>query len=274
MTATRPAAASGRISGLGLDMANTIGSVAILRRSSAVMRSGALTPMKTSAPGRTSERVPLICSGLVISEKRRFTSLRSVRPRWMAPWRSVATMLWTPAFIRILAMATPAAPAPAITTRMSPMCLPTILRAFSRAARVTTAVPCWSSWNTGMSSRASRRSSISKQEGAAMSSRLMPPNTGAMRTTVSTMASTRSWSGMSAGPTSRQMGKPSTPAKFLNSRALPSITGRAASGPMSPSPRTAVPSVTMATMFFLMVSSCTRSGRCSISVQTRATPGV
>ena len=71
-----------------------------------------------------------------------------------------------------------------------------------------------------------------------------------------------------------QMGKPSTPAKFLNRSALPSITGSEASGPMLPRPSTAVPSVTMATVFFLMVSSWTRSGLISISVQMRATPGV
>ncbi len=71
-----------------------------------------------------------------------------------------------------------------------------------------------------------------------------------------------------------QIGNPSTPAKFLNSSALPSITGRAALGPMSPRPSTAVPSVTMATVFFLIVSSWTRSGCSSIAVHTRATPGV
>ena len=48
------------------------------------------------------------------------------------------------------------------------------------AARTTTAVPCWSSWNTGMSSSRRSRSSTSKQAGAAMSSRLMPPNPGAI----------------------------------------------------------------------------------------------
>ena len=44
------------------------------------------------------------------------------------------------------------------------------------------------------------------------------------------------------------------PANSLNSIALPSITGIAASGPMSPRPSTAVPSVTTATVFCLMVS--------------------
>ncbi len=60
----------------------------------------------------------------------------------MAPLRSHATTLVTPAFMRILAMATPAAPAPAITTRTSVNDLPTILSEFSSAASVTTAVPC------------------------------------------------------------------------------------------------------------------------------------
>ena len=45
------------------------------------------------------------------------------------------------------------------------------------------------------------------------------------------------------------MGKASTSAKALNSIALPSITGSPASGPISPRPSTAVPSVTTATRF-------------------------
>jgi hypothetical protein len=51
----------------------------------------------------------------------------------------------------------------------------------------------------------------------------------------------------------RQTGHASTSPNSLNRIALPSITGRAASGPMSPSPSTAVPSVTTATAFFLIV---------------------
>lgn len=75
--------------------------------------------------------------------------------------------------------------------------------------------------------------------GALMSSRLMPPNDGASLTTVSTIAS--------GSVQSMQIGTASTPANSLKSRALPSITGMAAAGPMSPSPRTAVPSETTAT---------------------------
>ena len=47
---------------------------------------------------------------------------------------------------------------------------------------------------------------------------------------------------------SRQIGTASTPPNCLNSTALPSITGIAAFGPMSPRPSTAVPSVTIATV--------------------------
>ena len=43
---------------------------------------------------------------------------------------------------------------------------------------------------------------------------------------------------------------------------------------MSPRPSTAVPSLTMATVFFLMVSSWASSGSASIALHTRATPGV
>jgi hypothetical protein len=51
----------------------------------------------------------------------------------------------------------------------------------------------------------------------------------------------------------RQRGKASTPANDLKMRALPSITGWAPLGPISPSPSTAEPSETTATVFCLMV---------------------
>jgi hypothetical protein len=90
---------------------------------------------------------------------------------------------------RIAAIATPAAPAPLITTLTSARPLPTTRTALRSAARTTTAVPCWSSWNTGRSRRSCRRRSISKQRGALMSSRFTPPNVGASRATVSTISS-------------------------------------------------------------------------------------
>jgi hypothetical protein len=99
-----------------------------------------------------------------------------------------------------------------------------------------------------------------------MSSRLMPPNTGASSCTVRTISS--------GSFVARQTGQASTPPNSLKRIALPSITGRAASGPMSPSPRTAVPSVTTATAFCFTVRLQTFSGSSAIALEIRATPGV
>ena len=98
-----------------------------------------------------------------------------------------------------------------------------------------------------MSQRSFSFRSISKHRGAEMSSRLMPPKDPASRAMVLTISST------SLLRTHRGMA--STPPKALNSTHLPSITGIPASGPMSPRPRTAVPSVTTATVFHRRVSS-------------------
>ena len=117
-----------------------------------------------------------------------------------------------------------------------------------------------------MSSSSTSRASISKQRGDEMSSRLIPPNVGAIAFTVAMISS--------VSLVSRQIGKASTSANSLNSTALPSITGMAASGPMSPRPSTAVPSDTTATLFFLIVYSQARSRSRSMSRHTRATPGV
>ena len=117
-----------------------------------------------------------------------------------------------------------------------------------------------------MSSSSISRRSISKQRGEAMSSRLMPPKLGAIALTIATISST--------SVVSRQIGNASTSANSLKRTALPSITGIAASGPMSPRPSTAVPSETTATVFFLIVYSNALSRSALISMQTRATPGV
>ena len=151
----------------------------------------------------------------------------------------------TPAAIKVLVIATPAAPAPLITMRRLAKRRPSSLAALRRAANVTTAVPCWSSWKTGMSSSASSRRSISKQRGALMSSRLIPPNDGAIALTAAMMPSTSC--------VSRQIGIESTPPNCLNRMALPSMTGIAALGPMLPRPSTALPSVTTATVLAVQV---------------------
>ena len=104
-----------------------------------------------------------------------------VRPRCRTPSRSTPTMSPTPTSASSRAHATPAAPVPTTVTVMSASARPTTRAALSAAASTTIAVPCWSSWNTGMSTASCSRRSISKHAGAAMSSRLMPPNVGAMR---------------------------------------------------------------------------------------------
>ena len=162
--------------------------------------------------------------------------------------------------------ATPAAPAPATTTRRSEIGRPTTFAALRSAASTTIAVPCWSSCMTGMSSRSRSRSSISKHRGALMSSRLMPPNDGAMAATASTIAST--------SLVDSTIGTADSPPNSLNRQALPSITGSEAAGPMSPRPSTAEPSDTTATTRGAQVNRRASSGSAAIALDTRATPGV
>ncbi len=184
----------------------------------------------------------------------------------IAPLRLHRIMFLKPACIMSFAIATPAAPAPDITVFVSPGFLFTILSAFFSPARATTAVPCWSSWKIGMSQHFFSFCSISKQRGAAMSSRLMPPKLPASRLTVFTISSV-SFERMHSGIASISP-------KLLNSTHLPSITGIPASGPMSPSPSTAVPSVTTATVFHRLVSENDSSLSCCIARHGAATPGV
>ena len=61
------------------------------------------------------------------------------------------------------------------------------------------------------------------------------------------------WTISSGSLVRRQIGNASTPPNSLNRTALPSITGIAASGPMSPRPSTALPSETTATVLRLIV---------------------
>ena len=74
--------------------------------------------------------------------------------------------------------AMPAAPAPLQTSLADFMSRPVISSALISPAVAMIAVPCWSSWNTGMSISSRSRCSMMKQSGALMSSRLMPPNDG------------------------------------------------------------------------------------------------
>ena len=132
-----------------------------------------------------------------------------------------------------------AAPAPFTTSLVSRNSRPVRWQALISPAAATMAVPCWSSWNTGMSISSRSRCSITKHSGALMSSRLMPPKPARKRTAFTT-------SSTSSESISRSM--PSMSAKRLNSAILPSITGFAATAPRLPRPSTAVPFDTTATM--------------------------
>ncbi len=108
-------------------------------------------------------------------------------------------------------------------------------------------------------------SSISKQSGALMSSRLMPPKVGSSGRTTSI--------NFCGSVSSTSMSMASIPANFLNRTALPSITGLEASAPMFPRPRTAVPLEITATRLPRDVYAVTFSGSAAISSQGAATPG-
>ena len=134
-----------------------------------------------------------------------------------------------------------AEPAPEMTIFTSSIFLPANSTAFNKAADEIIAVPCWSSCITGIFNSSTKRLSISKDSGALMSSRLIPPKVGEIFFTVAMNSS------MSFVPTS--ISKTSISAKILNNKPFPSITGFEASGPISPKPKTAVPFEITATKF-------------------------
>ncbi len=82
--------------------------------------------------------------------------------------------------------ASAAAPAPDVTSFTCSRDLPTRRRPLRIAAPTMIAVPCWSSWKTGIFRRCRSFASISKHSGALMSSRLMPPKVGSRDAMMST----------------------------------------------------------------------------------------
>src|SRR6218665_3229205 len=110
-----------------------------------------------------------------------------------------------------------AAPPPDTATLTEPISLPTSSRPLSKAALEMMAVPCLSSWNTGMFMRRESSRSMLKHSGALMSSRLMPPSVGSSAAMISiSLSGSRSASSMS---------NTSTPANFWNRQPLSSLTG-------------------------------------------------
>ena len=245
-------ARAGSTSGSGLARAKTTGLGAIVGIHSASRMLGAETPTNTSASTSTSCSEPVARRGLVAAASSVCALESEESSADSAPSRSTTTTSSAPAASSSVTIAVPAAPAPDTTIRTDARSFSTQRSALVSAARTTIAVPCWSSWKTGMSSDSRSRRSISKQRGAAMSSRLMPPKPGAIISTARTISS--------VSCVARQIGQASMSANRLNSAALPSITGIAAPGPMLPRPSTAEPSVTTATELPLMVSFRTSSG--------------
>ena len=98
-----------------------------------------------------------------------------------------------------------------------------------------------------------------------MSSRLIPPKVGEIALTHSTNLST------SVSLTS--ISNTSMSAKILKSKPFPSITGFDASGPIFPSPKTAVPLLITATKFPFAVYLYTSSMFSAIAKHGSATPG-
>ena len=172
---------------------------------------------------------------------------------------------FTPNKIYKLAQASAAEPAPETTIFTLSIFFLANSSAFNNAAEDIIAVPCWSSCITGMFNSSTKRLSISKDSGALISSKFIPPKVGAMFFTVATNAS------MSLVSTS--ISKTSMSANILKSNAFPSITGFEASGPMSPNPKTAVPLVITATKFPFEVYLYTLLTSLAISKQGSATPG-
>ena len=115
--------------------------------------------------------------------------------------------------------------------------------------------------------------STSKHAGAPISSRLIPPNVGSIGFTASIIFAGSVFPS-SLNTTPRHSGTASMSANFLNRTALPSMTGSPAPGPILPSPRTAVPSLTTATELPRPVYFQILSGSALISRHGAATPGV
>ncbi len=231
------------ISGCGLAMAKTIGFLAIVLSIFGVRTSATDSPRKTSAPLIASSRVEIFLS---VANSLLYL-FRSFLFLVITPLLSTMTTFssFIPKETYSLVQDIAAAPAPLTTSLRSSIFFPASSVAFNKPAPVMMAVPCWSSCMTGISSSFLSRSSISKHSGALISSKLMPPKVGEINLTVCTNLST------SLVLTS--MSKTSTSPNILKSNPFPSITGLPDSGPISPSPRTAVPLEITATRLPLAV---------------------
>ena len=222
--------------------------------------------MKISAPTKTSARLPCFLFLFVTLAIFATTGFKSGLPSYTEPFLFVKITSSGPKVCNNLQIESPAAPAPATTIFKSFHSFFIIFKEFIIPAVTTMAVPCWSSWNTGISNSALSLSSISKHLGEEISSKLIPPKVGEIYFTVFIISS--------GSFVSKQIGNASTPPNSLNKTDFPSITGIAASGPISPKPKTAVPSETTATVWPFIVYLKTSFLFSAIFLQGSATPGV
>ena len=131
------------------------------------------------------------------------------------------------------------APAPLTTTFIFFIFFFATSSAFIKAADVIMAVPCWSSWKTGISNIFFSLFSIIKQFGAAISSKLIPPKLFE-KFLIDKIISFGSLESISKSIESIS-------ANLLNKTALPSITGFEAKAPRLPKPKIAEPLLITAT---------------------------
>ena len=165
------------ISGSGLARAKTIGFSAIARSISGVTQFATDKPKKTSAPCKASARVRISC----LDGKSRLVAVHSFRAAFEHdPFRVTHhDVLAANPEPDVVLGASNSGRTRAVEHDSRLVDLLTCdLQSLSRAAPEMIAVPCWSSWNTGILRVRRSSSSISKHSGALMSSRFMPPNVG------------------------------------------------------------------------------------------------
>ena len=165
------------ISGSGFAIAKMIGSRAIERIMASVNAPLAERPNTASAPASASASVR---ASVRTAWADFHWFMPSYRPSYTTPLVSHRMTFsgLSPSALRRSRHAMPAAPAPLTTSFVSRMSRPVRCIALTRPAAAMIAVPCWSSWNTGMSINSRSRSSMMKHSGALISSRLMPPKVG------------------------------------------------------------------------------------------------
>jgi hypothetical protein len=144
-------ASSGVISGSGFAMAKITGSGAMLSDHLGRDRALDRDAEKTSAPFIASSSVRI---SVLTAWADFHWFMPSVRPCQMTPLVSTTMQFCgrAPIVFRSSMQAIPAAPAPFRTIFTSSIFLPVRCSALMRPAAQITAVPCWSSWKTGMSS--------------------------------------------------------------------------------------------------------------------------